>query len=118
MKVKNSLNATEFPKHYERNTMPSMTIPDQTMSLDEILKRYAKGLPLGGTTMKVPLYDEDDDMPDIRTLDLAERQELAEHYTRELNDLRNTPVSSKQSAPTGPLVPTENSMEPAGPPIS
>lgn len=40
----------------ESFTQPSMTIPDQTMSIPELIKRYASGLPLGGS--RVPLYEE------------------------------------------------------------
>jgi len=76
MKVKNSLNANEFPKNYRKILTPSLTVPDQTMPLKTILERYARGLPVGGRTDVY--YDEDDDMPDYRTLDLAEIQELKE----------------------------------------
>ena len=49
--------------------MPSMTIPDQTMSLRQILDRYARGLPIAG--VKVPQFDDGEiEMPDPRTLDL------------------------------------------------
>lgn len=74
MKVKNSLNANEFEKNYKIFTQPSMTIPDQTMSIRTILERYARGLPIGGRTDEY--YDEEDTMPDYRTLDLTEIQEL------------------------------------------
>lgn len=69
----------------EVNKEPSMTVPDQTMSLREIVRRYAAGLPING--VKIPLYDEnpeDDVLPDPRTLDLAEREEMALQYAEEL----------------------------------
>lgn len=87
-RVKNWLNAEAFPTIGEINRKPSMTVPDQTMSMREILDRFARGLPLGG--MKTPIFDEDDDMPDMRTLDLAERQELSEMYAEELDGIRLT----------------------------
>lgn len=61
----------------------SMTIPDQTMTVQEILKRYASGMSL--TAGKVPLYASDDnddenlshiDGINIDTLDIAEKQQL------------------------------------------
>lgn len=76
MKVKNSLNANEFDKNYQTFTQPSMTVPDQTMSIRTILERYSRGLPIGGRTDEY--YDEDDTMPDYRTLDLTEIAELHE----------------------------------------
>jgi len=70
----------------EKNTQPSETVPDQAMSIREILDRYAKGLPLSGA--RVPVFDEEDDMPDVRGLDLAERQEVVERYLEELKILK------------------------------
>jgi hypothetical protein len=87
MKVKNSMNANEFPKNYREITDPSLTVPDQTMSVRTILERYARGLPVSGRTDMY--YDEDDDLPDPRTLDLAERQELAQQYKQEINEVKS-----------------------------
>jgi len=87
MKVKNSLNANSFEKKNRIFTMPSMTVPDQTMSIRTILERHARGLPVGGRLDEY--YDEEDDLPDPRTLDLAERQELEELYKFEINEINN-----------------------------
>jgi hypothetical protein len=86
MKVKNSMNASQFEKNYEKNGLPSMTVPDQTMSIRTILERYSRGLPVGGRTDIY--YDEDDTLPDPRTLDLTERQELAEQFVKEIVDTK------------------------------
>jgi hypothetical protein len=87
MKVKNSINANEFSKNYKVFTQPSLTIPDQTMSIKVILERYARGLPVGGRLDEY--YDEEDDLPNPFTLDLAERQEMAELYTKEINEIKS-----------------------------
>jgi len=87
MKVKNSLNANLFDKNYQMFTEPSQTIPDQSMSIKTILERYARGLPVGGRLDEY--YDEEDDLPNPLTLDLAERQELEEIYKFELNEIQN-----------------------------
>jgi hypothetical protein len=87
MKVKNSLNANTFEKNYKIFTQPSCTVPDQTMSIRTILERYARGLPVGGRLDDY--YDEEDTLPDPRTLDLAERQELAEQYKQEINEIKS-----------------------------
>lgn len=95
-KIKTWLNFKDFAKDYEVNTMPSETVPDQTMSVSEILNRYARGLPIGGS--KVPIYEDDNDLPDPRTLDLAERQELKEQYTTEIQKIRTKrPIAPKQT---------------------
>lgn len=76
MKIKHSLNAKHFEVKGKVFTQPSMTVPDQSMSIKTILERYARGLPVGGRLDEY--YDEDDIMPDYRTLDLSEIQELRE----------------------------------------
>lgn len=84
--IKNSLNAQEFAKRYEVPDKVSMTIPDQTLSIRDIMRRFAAGLPIDGE--KVPIYDgEDSDMPDLKNMDLAERQEYIETAKAELSDL-------------------------------
>lgn len=85
MIVKNSLNYSYFPPYYEVNEGVSLTVPDQTLTVSQILERYTRGLPLGG---KVPIYDEEDTLPDVRTLDLAELQELREQYEEELFNIK------------------------------
>jgi len=78
-----------FEKNYERNDEPSLTIPDQTMSIKEILNRFASGLPVGG--LKTALYDEtesEEHFPDPRYMDLAERQEFAEIYRQEYQQIK------------------------------
>jgi len=85
--IKHSLNTHNFPKNYEKNYSPSMTIPDQTMSIRTILDRHSRGLPIDG--IKVPIYEgEENDLPDWRRLDLAERQELAHLYKNEIQEIK------------------------------
>lgn len=85
MRIKNCMNANTFDKKYEKNFGVSLTIPDQTLSIRQILERHSRGLPIEG--WRTPIWDgEDNDLPDIRTLDLAERQELAHLYAQELEN--------------------------------
>ena len=96
MKVKNMYSADLFPKNYETNNEPSLTIPDQTMSIKEILNRFASGLPVGG--QKTPFYDETESeeyIPDPRYMDLADRQELSEQYNFELQEIKKKPQTSE-----------------------
>lgn len=105
MKVVTFMNYMEEPYLGELNGMPSETVPDQAMTVREIMERFSRGLPLGG--MRIPEYDEDDDMPDIRRLDLAERQELRERYEFELKTIRNDKDRKRRSV-------LETVPEPAG----
>ena len=63
--------------------------------------RYARGLPVGGRTDIV--YDEDDTMPDYRTLDLTEIAELKQevkdtfekHRKKVINNVDNSVENSE-----------------------
>ncbi|QGF19318.1 hypothetical protein [Antarctic microvirus CAA_003_V_1] len=75
---------------YEINTQPSETIPDQSMSVDEIMRRYAQGLPMSGE--RVPTYEdpEIETMPDLSKMDLADREQVIKSYTKEIQEIRES----------------------------
>lgn len=79
-------------QQYEENHQPSLTIPDQTMSIREIIDKYANG---GVIETFNPYYGEEEDfnelLPDFRKMDLADRQQLAEEFYNELNTLQGSP---------------------------
>lgn len=98
MKIRNIFNASEFNDN-EIISEPSLTVPDQALSIREILKRYASGLPLGGS--QEPIYEgEEGDGIDPRRLDLAERQELEIAARQELAEiekrLKSTTITTEQ----------------------
>jgi CRISPR/Cas system CSM-associated protein Csm2 small subunit len=89
------------------NKQKSLTVPDQAMSIKQIMERFARGLPI---EQFKPIYDENIDedseyLPDPRTMDLADRQEFAEQIRQDLENLRY------QQAATVGLTKTENEAE-------
>lgn len=77
-------------KEFQRFTQPSKTIPDQTMSIPELIRRYAQGLPLGAP--KVPMYEEDPEQDLLggvnwNTLDLSEKQNFIKSAQNEIKDI-------------------------------
>lgn len=86
MKFKNHYNS--IPEAGEVNELASETVPDQSLSVKDILERYARGLPLQG---RIPVWqsDPDDDLQfdNWEHLDLAEREELINTYRSELNQI-------------------------------
>ena len=91
----------------EINNLPSKTIPDQTLSIPELIKRYASGLPLGGA--KVPIYDEDPENDYLngtnwKTLDLSEQHNIIQNHVKEYNEtvqrLRNHKSSNSEDFQT------------------
>lgn len=93
--VRNSYNAHLFPKSYEKGGGVGLTVPNEGLSIREILSRYARGIPFSGP-VRNPQYDADDDsvygeegMPDLRGMDYTEIQELYEQTTDRINLLRS-----------------------------
>lgn len=91
MEIKNPYNANKFARTYEINTQPSMTIPDMTMPLKELLDRFARGLPLEGKIQGEAQYHGDDMPPDLKRMDLTEidelKQQVAEQILQQKRDL-------------------------------
>lgn len=69
--------------HYETNGKPSMTVPNQAMTVRELIIRFASGIPLDAG--KVPIYEGELDLPDLDKMDLIER----EAYYKELRQQRD-----------------------------
>lgn len=83
----------------EKFTQKSMTIPDQAMSIPELIRRYASGLPLGG--QRVPLYSEDPETDFLNgrnweTLDISEQHDLMKYAKEEINDINKRIQDTKQ----------------------
>lgn len=96
MKVKNVFSSELFEKQYEQNDEPSLTIPDQTLTIKEILQRYASGQSLEG---KTPYYDESESeeyYPNPRYMDLAEREELSQDYREEIQHIKTKAEKRKE----------------------
>lgn len=87
-KFKTQWNADKFPPVLiERGGGLSMTVPDQSLSVKEIMFRYSKGLPIGGE--RVPIYHgEDEFLPDYAFLDLAEQEDLKRATADEIAEYR------------------------------
>jgi hypothetical protein len=89
------------------NKQKSLTVPDQAMSIKQIMERFARGLPV---EQFKPIYDENIDedsefLPDPITMDLADRQAFKEQIQYEFETIR------QQQAATVGLTKTENEAE-------
>lgn len=99
-KWKNANNSK--PCKGDVNTKPSKTIPNEALTIPEIMNRYARGLPLEG--QRVPVYDEDPEnpMPDLSKMDLIDQHNTVEEAKKELLDIaakyRNEQDRKKQEA--------------------
>lgn len=81
------------PVQGELNFLPSETVPDQTMSMREIVSRFARGLPIEGA--KNPVYNDDMDLPDPKKLDLEELWQLQRDNEEDLRRLKEKSMKRK-----------------------
>lgn len=63
----------------EVNNLPSKTVPDQALSLSEMLNRYVRG---GDVEVFTPLYSED--FPNVERMSELDRLDLAREMKSEL----------------------------------
>lgn len=102
--VKNRFNYHLHPCPGEVNKQPSMTVPDQALDLKEIIRRFAAGIPLD--VGKMPVFDEENDLPDFSKMDLADRQAYADQFQEELEEIKSRlkpkPTPVQEPAPTPP----------------
>lgn len=83
MFVFNQYNYRAQPRSYQVFKKPSLTVPDQSMSIREIFLRYARGLPLGAP-VHLAMFDEDDEFPDVSKMDFADRQAFLDEMKDEI----------------------------------
>lgn len=86
MKFKNNYNADEFPARQERNSGEVVTQPDMAMTVQEMLERHKRGLPV--ESGKVPIWMGDEELPDLSKMDLVDRQAYVEMVADRLADIK------------------------------
>lgn len=105
MRIRHYLNRQNHSKKGEIFKEPSLTMPDMSMSVNEILIRFSQGKPLSLSQNLV--YTEDEWTPDVRTMDLSQIQELQEQNTeyilrtqREIEEKRKLRNEAKKEQKT------------------
>lgn len=83
-------NMDRFPENVPPSDKTHKTVPDQSMSVREMIRRHQKGLPVLGA--KVPLYMTEDEMalglPDLTKLDRADQEMILQGYTVKLTEMK------------------------------
>lgn len=92
IKVRNSLNYVKILP--EPLLGLSLTIPDRSMSITEIMTRFARGEPLGGRTDV--FFDEDNEHDDMKDYDLTEIAEMKEEHSKNFRDLQENQKKFKK----------------------
>lgn len=90
-RIRSSINFDPHGKDFQATHTGSktLTVPDQSLSIPEIISRFSRGLTVDQG--KVPIYEDDIDdysFIDLRKLDFAERQELREKIDIQVSELK------------------------------
>ena len=85
MKIYTNLTARQAKFKGEINLKDSETIPDQAVSPQELLRRYATGQPLGFKNA-TPVYDEDENfsIPELYKMDKLDRLHALQNSSEDL----------------------------------
>lgn len=78
-----------LPEEGEVNVLPSETVPDETMSIGEILKRFSTGNMPDVSQRQPEYYGDEFDIPNLATLDISERQQWANQIKATIEESRN-----------------------------
>lgn len=76
------------PGRYEENTLPSETIPDETMSIREIFTRYANGQNLGAPIRPLSALQNPDLPINWDKMDISERYAFAAEHKVKLTEVK------------------------------
>lgn len=79
----------------EINNMASKTIPDQSMSITEMLTRNAHGMPLNA---KIPYYNGDEVMPDLKKMDISEVHAIVSQNRQKIKEINDAINQRKEAA--------------------
>lgn len=97
MKFKTQFNnKAHVNRKPEINTEPSMTVPDQAMSVMEIQRRFTRGMPIAAG-MRDGIFDGDVEVPDLAKMDLAEREAFVRNAKDELSIIRQRMQADKEA---------------------
>lgn len=87
--VKTPLNYNYKNNNYFKTTLPSCTVPDQTMSLKTLLERNSRGLPITGQEKEPQYYGDENPPINPKTLDLTEINQLASENASLIKQLQD-----------------------------
>lgn len=93
MKFRHQFSDVKYEEKGEVNTLPSRTVPNQSMTVTQIMQRFAAGLPVDGA--KVEMWEEQE-MPDLNKMDLSEKFDLLRANQAKINMLKDQQL--KQAA--------------------
>lgn len=86
MRLRHSQNYAPRLEYYTPVSDVSETVPDQSMSIKTMVDRYQRGLPIQGQSN--PQYYDDEEYPNLATMDLLEIKELRDSNHEQIKKLQ------------------------------
>lgn len=109
--VRTGYNPFNYTPQEQTQFAPTLTVPDQTLSMREIMHRYSRGLPI--EPGRIGTYDNEDldapFYPDLEKLDYAVREHYIAQAQAELRELRVKTRNEKKQKETEFLQKTKKS---------
>lgn len=96
-KFRDPYNYKTYPTRGEANYSPSLTIPNDSFSLQELLDRNQRGLPLT-TSGRTELYHGEEEMPDLQRMDISEIHDLAQANQNHIKSYRDLQQREAEAA--------------------
>lgn len=87
MKFQHHYNRDQYPRKYEVNKLPSKTVPDETMTVSELVRRFNHGLPITGN-VNGQFYGDEELMPDLKKMDLSEIHAMQKKVREDIAEIR------------------------------
>lgn len=104
----------DHTRYGEINDEPSMTVPGETMSLRDMLDRFARGMAL--PPRPEPYYNEQQQLPNLNAMDLVDRHDYLQNQKQIVDSLRQQyEEENKKPDSTPPAPPAPDSSAPTPP---
>ena len=75
--------------------LPSLTIPNEAMTVREIIAMQARGLTLNNR--RVPVYNGEEDIPDFQNMDLADQEAIMQTNLALITEMQKTLKDQEKS---------------------
>lgn len=78
-------------RHKEHPQGESMTVPDETLTIKEIMKKHVRGMRMAEELMRTPVYDsgadfDSEDLEEVARMDIFEREQVLETHKEKIRE--------------------------------
>lgn len=98
----------------EHSDLASLTVPDQDLSLRQLLDNHTRGI--GNVSAYTPVYNGDEYVPHPRSLDLTDLDQLRRDNAEKLEKARLAIRETKRASAALEKLKSDASKQPAAPP--